>query len=200
MPHATLPRPRSSSVAELVAAACTGDHGAWTEIVERYDAHVRRTVATYRLQEADSADATQNTWLRAVEQIGSLREPERLGGWLRTIAGRECIAVMRRSRAEVPVVDDAADMVADEPGPEERVLGAEARHAVGVAVGKLRGRNHQVVRLMMDFPDAGYADIARRAGVPVGSIGPTRGRALQVLRTALSTLGYGTRQAAPTIG
>jgi DNA-directed RNA polymerase specialized sigma24 family protein len=101
---------REQTVTDLVQAASNGDRTAWAEIVRRYGDLVRATVARFRLQQADAADATQNTWLRAVERIGTVREPERLGGWLATTAARECLAVLRsrstrsssRSRAPRP--------------------------------------------------------------------------------------------------
>ena len=76
------------TVTELVRAAADGDGRAWGEIVVRYGDLVRATVAGFRLQQADAADAVQNTWLRALERIGTVREPERLGGWLTTVARR----------------------------------------------------------------------------------------------------------------
>ena len=65
---------------ELVEAACRRDSGAWEELVSRYGALVRGVVASYRLQDADAADAVQMTWLRAFERLDSVREPDRLGG------------------------------------------------------------------------------------------------------------------------
>ena len=75
----------------------------------RYGGMVRGVVASFRLQEADAADAVQMTWLRAFERLDSVRNPDRLGGWLATIANRECLALLRRARWETPdetVADD----------------------------------------------------------------------------------------------
>jgi len=83
---------------ELVAAACEGASQAWAEIVLRYERLVLGVVGSFRLQEADAADAAANTWLRAMEGLSALRDPDRLGGWLRTIARRECLGVLRQPR------------------------------------------------------------------------------------------------------
>ncbi len=72
----------------------------------RYGGMVRGVVASFRLQEADAADAVQMTWLRAFERLDSVRNPDRLGGWLATIANRECLALLRQARWETP--DEAA--------------------------------------------------------------------------------------------
>src|SRR4051794_41782492 len=71
---------------ELLALARQGDGSAWAEVVARYRGLVTAVVRNYRLQDADARDAEQRTWLRLVEHLGSLRDPDRLGGWLSTTA------------------------------------------------------------------------------------------------------------------
>src|SRR4051794_41809130 len=82
--------PEELSVTELVVLARAGDQRAWREIMTRYGGLVRAVVGSFRLQEADAADTVQNIWLRAVERLDTLREPERLGGWLRPPPPRGC--------------------------------------------------------------------------------------------------------------
>ncbi len=179
------------TVTELVIAAADGDGRAWGEIVVRYGDLVRATVAGFRLQQADAADAMQNTWLRALERIGTVRDPERLGGWLTTTAARECLAVLRRSKREMPV-DAFVDQIAwTGPTPETRVLRAERDRAVDAAVAKLPTRRRELVDAIFRGPDADYAQVAHVTGMPVGSIGPTRGRALVELRGQMQRGGYG---------
>ncbi len=179
------------TVTELVRAAAEGDGRAWAEIVVRYGDLVRATVAGFRLQQADAADAMQNTWLRALERIGTVRDPERLGGWLTTTAARECLAVLRRSKRELPV-DAFVDQVAwTGPTPETRVLRDERDRAVDAAVAQLPTRRRQLVDAIFRGPDNDYAQVAQVTGMPVGSIGPTRGRALVELRGQMQRDGYG---------
>ncbi|HEX5812159.1 MAG TPA: sigma-70 family RNA polymerase sigma factor [Pseudonocardia sp.] len=179
------------TVTELVEAAAAGDRRAWSEIVVRYGDLVRATVAGFRLQQADAADAIQNTWLRAVERIGTVRDPERLGGWLTTTAARECLAVLRRSRRELPVDTFAEQVVWGGVGPEARVLREERDRAMDAAVGQLPTRRRQLVDAIFRGPDADYAAVSQLTGMPVGSIGPTRGRALVELRGRMRRGGYG---------
>ena len=179
------------TVTELVIAAADGDGRAWGEIVVRYGDLVRATVAGFRLQQADAADAMQNTWLRALERIGTVRDPERLGGWLTTTAARECLAVLRRSKREMPV-DAFVDQIAwTGPTPETRVLRAERDRAVDAAVAKLPTRRRELVDAIFRGQEADYAQVAQVTGMPVGSIGPTRGRALVELRGQMQRGGYG---------
>lgn len=179
------------TLTELVAAAGAGDQRAWGEIVERYGGMVRAVVASFRLTEADSADAAQNTWLRAVERLHTVREPERFGGWLRTTARRECLALTSGARREQP--DDAftEQLVETAPGPESLFLREEVSAAVRTAVDGLTGRRRQLVDALFYQPAGDYAVASRMAGMPVGSIGPTRARILQGLRSDLEQSGFG---------
>jgi RNA polymerase sigma factor (sigma-70 family) len=179
------------STEDLVAAARRREPEAWAELVARYGGMVRGVVASFRLQEADAADAVQMTWLRAFERLDSVRSPDRLGGWLATIANRECLALLRRSRWETPDETVAGDVQAAGPSPEASVLVAEARGAVQAAVAALPRRRQQLVHALFYRSERDYLSLADELGMPVGSIGPTRGRVLRALRGSLEPAGFG---------
>lgn len=184
------------TVAELVVAAQAGDRAAWAELVTRYDGMVRAVATGFRLQDADVGDAAQETWLRALEQLAGLRQPERFGGWLRTIVTRECLGELAAGR-RVHLGSWVAEQIAETaPGPEEQALRAETRGAVRAAVDTLTGRGRIVVENLF-FParTVDYVTIAKAADIPMGSIGPTRARALELLRHKLEYAGFAPRPA-----
>src|SRR6476660_5729059 len=114
-------RPEKVSVASnraVLGAARTGDKTAWDEIVRRYEGSVRAAVASYRLNPADAADAVQNSWLRLLEYASTIRDPEKLGGWLTTTARRECLALIRHRSIERPSAVIDSDHASLEPTPE----------------------------------------------------------------------------------
>jgi RNA polymerase sigma factor (sigma-70 family) len=174
-----------------VDAARDREPGAWEELMARYGGMVRGVVASFRLQDADAADAVQMTWLRAFERLESVRNPDRLGGWLATIANRECLALLRRARWETPDETVAGDCPAGGLGPEALVLIEEARGAVRAAVAALTGRRQLLVHALFYLPERDYVSLADELGMPVGSIGPTRGRVLRSLRGKLEPAGFG---------
>ena len=176
---------------ELVAAACEGGSDAWAEIVVRYERLVLGVVGSFRLQEADAADATASTWLRAMEGLPALRDPDRLGGWLRTIARRECLGVLRQTVFEEPSDVAAAAMPAVEPGPEAVVVACEVGRVITDAMARLPGRGQRLILALFYLPRASYTTVAADADMPIGSIGPTRKRALGALRAGLEQAGYG---------
>jgi RNA polymerase sigma factor (sigma-70 family) len=177
--------------AALVAAASGGDQSAWSEIMVRYGRLVTCVVGSYRMQDADAADAEASTWLRAVESLSTLRDPERLGGWLRTIARRECLSVLRHTLVEEPSDAAVAGLVDGDPGPEAGAIGDEVSRAITEAMGQLPGRGRRLIVALFFFPEMPYAEMAAHTGMPIGSLGPTRMRSLRLLRTRLEGAGFG---------
>lgn len=174
---------------DLVAAACARDPRAWNEIVYRYRGMVGKVARSYRLSDSDTADVLQNTWLRALERLDTMREPERLSGWLATTARRECLAVLRRAGREQPNGLFEAAVSGSATCPETVVLNREARGMVARAVAQLPQRRRTLVRALFADDDVRYADISEALDLPAGSIGPTRGRVLRTLRRSLEHVG-----------
>jgi RNA polymerase sigma factor (sigma-70 family) len=89
-------------VASLVRAAAAGDEAAWGALVERFTPLLWATTRSYRLDRARAADVVQTCWLRLVENLDRVQEPERVGAWLATTARRECLRALRLEGRELP--------------------------------------------------------------------------------------------------
>jgi RNA polymerase sigma factor (sigma-70 family) len=172
----------------VLDAACAGDPAAWDEIVRRYQGVVRAAVASCRLNPADASDAIQNTWLRLFEHAATIRNPEKLAGWLTTTAKRECLTFIRRYRIEHPLAPFDIDQPSQEPTPEVMAIAAETRAHVRRATSALSDSSRTLIDALYYRPCGSYAEIARHIGIPVGSIGPTRLRAMRCLRRGLLDL------------
>ncbi len=174
-----------SPVAVLVARARDGDKHAWDAIVDRYAPLIWSICRRYRLDRADADDVGQSVWLRLVDQLAFIREPAALPGWLATTTRRECGRVLSAARRQEALGDavDAADISGDDPEIAEReVLAAERNAALRDAFAHLPPRCQELVGLLLEDPPVPYADISAKLGIPVGSIGPSRGRCLDRLR------------------
>jgi RNA polymerase sigma factor (sigma-70 family) len=177
-----------SSVADLLLAAGSGNSPAWEELIVRYTGLLRSVVSEFRLQEADMADVVQSTWLRLFTHWSTIREPEKLGGWLSTTARREALALIRRSQPEIASQSVGDGLPALDPSPDDVVIVAERRAAVRAAADQLTGRRRILVNALFYQPPHTYEDVSRRTGLPVGSIGPTRVRMLRELHRRLCEL------------
>jgi RNA polymerase sigma factor (sigma-70 family) len=146
---------------------------------------------SFRLGVADAADAVQNTWLKLVERLDHIAEPDRLGSWLATTARRECLQLLRRTSRERPAA--TATWLAGLPDGtapvDTGILLEERDAALWNAVGFLPERCQQLLRVLMAAPPPTYRDVAAALDMPMGTIGPSRQRCLEQLRKVLAAQG-----------
>jgi RNA polymerase sigma factor (sigma-70 family) len=168
-----------------VHLAAQGDGRAWSEIVDEFEGLLWAVARTHRLCHADQADVVQTTWLRFAENLDRLREPARLGAWLATTARRECLRILRTSARELP--DAAPPEVPDaELRPiDGALIEAERDAALRSALRQLSSRDQALLLMLVADSAPSYEEIGAALGMPIGSIGPTRGRALARLRGQL---------------
>jgi RNA polymerase sigma factor (sigma-70 family) len=176
----------SMSLADTVAAARGGDHGAWDSLVERYMPLVLGVAVRFRLSAEDVADVSQAVWLRLVEHLDDIREPRALPGWIVTTTHNEALRLLRARRRTVPVDPQTGTTPLDEPvdGAElvEDLLRLERHQALRDGLRELRPGHRALLLLLLSDPPLSYDEISRRLGMPKGSIGPTRARCLEELR------------------
>jgi RNA polymerase sigma factor (sigma-70 family) len=172
---------------DLVAQVRAGDERAWVRLTDRYTNLLWSVARAMRLDRADAADAVQTTWLRLIERLDSLREPEHLGSWLVTTARRECLATLRRSARVRTGLSDGWEELPDVTDPlDEALLREERDVALWRAFGRLNARCQTLLRTLMADPPPSYAEVSQALGLPVGSIGPTRQRCLSTLREVMA--------------
>ncbi len=187
--------------AALVRRAAAGDQGAWDGIVDRYSGLLWSITRSYRLGEADAADVLQTAWMRLLENLQRIENPDRLGSWLATVVRHEIHRMHRRGGRWVPTDNDSVlDAAAPSaPGPEVIVLVADRDRRLWWAFAQLSDRCQRLLRMLVtgtgaqDAEHAGerysYRDAALALGIAMGSLGPTRMRCLDELRHALEELG-----------
>jgi RNA polymerase sigma factor (sigma-70 family) len=179
-------------VRALVRDSASGSAEAWQELVNRYAPLVMSVIRNHRLTGPDAQDVSQTVWLRLVESLPTLREPEALPGWLSTTTQRECTRQIGKARRVLPVdpqVDGAMQQAtADEP--DAALLQAEMRQALREGLAELPARDQWLLRLRSADPPASYAEISRLLDMPVGSIGPTLRRCLDRLRDTAAMRRY----------
>jgi RNA polymerase sigma factor (sigma-70 family) len=173
------------TLTELVARASRGDQQAWRELVDRFSRLVWSVARSHRLDHADASDVCQTTWLRLAEHLHTLRDPARLPGWLATTARRESLRVIAGRRRETP------DPMPGEPdpdpsyGPEVLVLIEDRDTRLWQAFDTLSDRCQQLLKILSSTPELSYQEVSEVLQWPIGSIGPTRGRCLEILRRRL---------------
>ncbi len=164
--------------AELLSAAADGDQWAWDELVSRFGPRMWAVARACGLNEADAADVVQGSWLRLLERLGGIRDPGLVGAWLATTARREALLLLRRTPPGLAFEGGHA------PDPASAVLEADGHRLLWKTVSSLQEPCRTLLHLVAT--DLGSRQMAMRLGMPVGSVGPTRARCLEKLRTLIS--------------
>jgi len=174
-------------IAKLVKHAMAGDTWAWERLIDKYGRLIWSITREFKLTESDAADIFQTTWMRLIEHIDRLDRPDRVGSWLAATARNECLRCLASRKRLVLATEDVAfdGPAMSEPEIDEALLADERVRTVQEAMAHLPQRWQRLLELLMADPPASYAEISDELGLPVGSIGPTRGRCLARLRVLL---------------
>ena len=173
----------SQDLTSLVGAAGRGDDAAWEALVERFSGLIWAVARGHGLSATDAADVSQTCWLRLAEHLGCIRDPQRIGAWLATTARNESVNLLRHARRWAALSDERDAALPVEPADvAARLLEGERDVALWRAFNSLPPRCKTLLRVLTTDPAPSYVEVSAVLGMPVGSIGPTRGRCLQSLR------------------
>jgi RNA polymerase sigma factor (sigma-70 family) len=177
---------RGTRMAILVNAARRGNDDALGEIVTELSPLLWHVARAAGLSSGDAEDVLQTVWMRLLSHLDGIRSPAALTGWLVVTAKREAWRVRAAERRQLPADQELFAALPDHaPGSEEQVVAGEQRRTLWAAFGRLSRRCQELLRIVAFVPRPDYAAVAAELGMPVGSIGPTRGRCLAKLRALL---------------
>ena len=178
--------------ARAVLAYRAGDRAPLAELVEVMTPLLWHTVRAQGAEPDQAEDVVQNVWLTLVREVETIRDPQATLQWMLVTARRAAWRTVRRSRDELVrrEQDDVATQWLAAPSddvPEAVAVRDERDRVLWRHVRELPERCRQLLGLVatVDRPD--YSVVSRSLGMPVGSIGPTRGRCLAKLRQALTS-------------
>ena len=174
----------TSTDRELVDAVRAGDASAFELLYRAHEQAVRRAVAGTLRDPEKAADAVQDVFLRALERIETLRDPDKLAPWLLAMA-RNAAVDQHRVRIHDDV-DEAPEAKLQDPdlGPDERAELRDLAHLVRGALAELSPRDVQVVS-MTAYLGFTPTEVGGAMGMTPGAAKVALHRARRRLRTAL---------------
>jgi RNA polymerase sigma factor (sigma-70 family) len=182
-----VPETLSGRAAVLFRAYRAGDEQQLGELVRLLTPILWHTARAQRLDAQLAEDVVQTSWLAFVRSSGSIQDPQAVLQWLIVSTRREAWRVVRRADRVQPDEIAADAVVAPEAEqPEVRTVRDDGDERLWRHIAELPERCRALLRVIAfaDRPD--YAAVAKSLGMPVGSIGPTRGRCLAKLRRLLA--------------
>ncbi|MFT4295366.1 MAG: sigma-70 family RNA polymerase sigma factor [Micropruina sp.] len=170
--------------ADLLQRLADRDAEIWDRVVRSYRPCIYARAAQLRLRPWQRQDLEQRVWLALLENATKIRDAACLPGWLSTTAHRAGMALLQQECREISVDDvPAPPDRAGGSSVEREILRSERLRNLHDAIAQLSPRQREVVAALLQ--DLSYEQLAARLGIALGSIGPTRQRALNRLRVAL---------------
>ncbi|HSQ73683.1 MAG TPA: sigma-70 family RNA polymerase sigma factor [Rubrivivax sp.] len=179
----------------LVQRCRQGEQAAWSTLVRRFQRLIYTIPRRAGLSDDQAADVFQISFQRLHEHLDRIEDASRVRAWLVTTAKRETLRLLQEARRFVALAgsggdDEDADPLAAVPDPaplqDAQLSALQESHRLREAVDRLDPPARQLVELLfLQEEPLPYAEIARRLGIPEGSIGPTRARCLAKLRNVL---------------
>ncbi len=182
--------PDPPTLTDQAAAAFTayraGEQQAMGQLVDLLTPLLWRTARAQGLSTVAAEDVAQTAWLRLIDGAEGIEQPRAVVSWMVTTVRRESWRQSKVAGRDSADLDAQPEASTSEPGPANSTLLTERQRVLWRHVQTLNDRCRHLLQVIAfaDKPD--YATIADSLKMPVGSIGPTRGRCLSTLRSALS--------------
>lgn len=161
-----------------------GDDATWRQVVRQYEGLLRGSARGVLRNDADVDEAVQRTWILLLSHADRINDADRLSGWLATTVRREALAIVRGQQRSIPSEDVGDRAGIEDPDLAAELMRAELEEALHSAVNALPVTQRLLVRALLREP-ASYDELSRELGIPRGSLGPLRGRAVRTLRSRL---------------
>ncbi len=180
----------SNDLESLVRKCIAGDGRAWSELVEQFQNLVYSVSRRMRLTEEDAGDVFQTTFLALFRNLDRIESVATLPKWLTVTATRESYRLMNSRYAKTTTNQGDTDLdavLADEDHcVEEQIELAATGEALRQGLERLKEKCRELLTMLYIEEDVSYQEVSDRLSLPMGSIGPTRARCLDKLRSILA--------------
>jgi RNA polymerase sigma factor (sigma-70 family) len=185
---------RTARMADLLDAARGGSEDALGQITAELSPMLWHVARAAGLGTDDAEDVVQTVWERLLSHLADIRVPQALVSWLVVTTKHEAWRMRSSGRRQLPADQEWLTALPDHAaGAEEQIVIDEQHRALWRAVGKLSAQCQELLRIVAFVPRPDYQSVSAALGMPVGSIGPTRGRCLEKIRVLLADERDGSR-------
>lgn len=168
---------------DLILKARRGDVEAYNLLVSRWERRVFNYLLKLAGNREDALDLTQDSFLKAYQNLARLDDPARFAPWLFRIAHNEAYSLLRKQRPEVELEDEPAP-----PRSVSRLLPVELSLTVERALSRLTADQREAVVLKI-YQGFKFEEIAEVLGCPVSTVKSRLYTALDLLKETLAPVG-----------
>jgi RNA polymerase sigma factor (sigma-70 family) len=182
---ASVPSAADPTLTELTAAARLGDIEAMNALCLRLSNVAWKVLNNIALLgHHDREDAYTGTFFRLVQKLDTIREPEKLPGWVAMTALNEARTILRARKRVDPVEDvpEAGGRPGGAEDPAEGLLRDELRAAIRAGFARIPESCQRLLRAITADPPLSYDEIGEQLDLKHGTIGPARRRCLDRLQ------------------
>ncbi len=175
---------------ELVEWCLKGESVAWETLIARYRRLIFSIPNKFGFAPSDCNDVFQTVCVKLIEHLQDLKDESKVSSWLITTTTRHCIHF--RAMKHRDVSDEEGMEATPDPAETSEEIGirSDREQRVREAIGEMADRCRRLLELLyLDPSGPPYVEISQRLKMPVPSIGPTRARCLDKLRTTLRRRG-----------
>ena len=165
-----------------------GDGQAFHRLIMKYYTAIYALIMSWVKNTEDAKDLAQETFLKAYQELGSLRHPEQFRVWLRQIARHQCQDWLRKSQQTFLQLDE--DMICEAPSADELLVLRETLAKVMLAIDELPESESVLLRERY-LDDAGYDELETRYGLSRSVLSMRLLRARQHLREKIRNIFLG---------
>lgn len=166
------------------------DSKAFQVLFELFYEDVYRTSYLITRDQPLAEDATQEAFLKAFQKLDTLRNPKKFGPWVRSIAARSTVDILRK-RKHLTVIEDITEFPQDyyvhnisSSLPETEAEKNELHSNLNKAIHSLNPIHRQVV-VMKYYLNLNTREIADNLSLPIGTVKSRLYRALKQLEISL---------------
>jgi len=154
-------------------------------LIRRYRRLIYSVPSAYRLPVDQADEVFQRVTVKLFEHVARVRSAETLPAWLLVTTRRESRELSRKEKRYAPFEDeDSERLPADSPDVAGRLDAVAREHAVALSLERMGSPCRELLTaLYVEDPTPPYDEISRRLGRPIGSLGPTRSRCLEKLKS-----------------
>lgn len=168
----------------LYRYARLGEQEAFSMLMQRHGTLVWGVCRRLLIHHQDAEDAFQATFVVLARKAASLRQPDQLAAWLHGVAQRTAWQISRHNRRLLPR-EPLLDIAVAE---DQRTAWQECRQVIDQAVARLPA-SLRIVFLLAQYEELTTLSIARKLGVPEGTVVSRLHRARKLLQGWLSRRG-----------